>query len=1119
MKKKILMFIFILIAALLFLINIQNSTAWDNNVTHKDLSLIAAEKSVIGSPSNYLQKLGYKNGLDEKFRWNGITLKVKDWLQEGAYLEDAGTNTQGILGLARYNNHFHNPLYPWGSAGLNDLGYIGASAIFWAQYGSWQASSPEGDWSWKKIRDCFYSALTSKNDADRQANFAQTFRGLGHQMHLIQDMSVPAHVRNDAHPSDSLLEFNLLTGDYYFETWAKKYYWQINPYAAAPVFPKVDLNITRNGLSPISQFIDTDQYYALVPLTNSLTWGLSEYTNINFMSDDTIFTERFNIRDVHSFPYPRYTDQAQCYEQYEEPYGFEQKRRTYWRKKCPGEPVEHFVRVGPFFKHLDYWFLQREDLWFDHATHNDYASKLIPRAVGYSAGLLNYFFRGKIEAVDAEHIYDASGNVSGMKLKIKNKTQGEAMGPGKFIVSYQYKNGGSDDLIFGISNEVKSDENIYSGDVTANDLNFTYTDPIPSSAQETQYFLIYRGKLGSEENAVVAGKVNASGEYIFLVNTSSLQIQLFKIGTSNGLYQLTPAEEDLKIKIANVHGRNLTVQSNPEETEHYAVFSTEYYAYIISYGIYLGGGYFGSPYYYRPEDFTNGSPYIFAMEEVLPYGNHLPVASGRRPFLVSDGELVAKDITIFKENLFPNNRCDNNHYIAYKDQNDQWVKAIDLPKTSGEDKATNHTLEIKAERSAYWPYYPVGYEIIDHGIYSSSTPTCPDYFAILSPEQAVYNTHESEETYVDSISPGAGAITNKSRHNPAPGVFRDETTSSTYAEKKSTFNKLTTYRLYFGQDLIDEFGYNENSITLSVEKIDFEKTSETTGVWDPWNGIGTTDPYTAIETYSGNISGNTKAIPQNGSSYTGFDMSKTSTEKGKRFVKIWDYDHYENDKYYIGISEYNEIDISGISKSVTANAGIAGSSTSYSYNRSCDAAWTFYGTYGSWNCDSWAWDPAWKIASDGEGGISNSIFYSGNNKERKVTKYTLFYKVNDSLHTVDLGVSNTSRDYEMTWELIDKDKAEIKETNLPLYGQRINSVSFQINKTNMVYTFVVEKYNGKPNNWDFVKRIIGIINISDNTLPQGFRQEFDINDVNASQFISDNYDYKNFAAIGVHKIK
>ena len=32
----------------------------------------------------------------------------------------------------------------------------------------------------------------------------------------------------------------------------------------------------------------------------------------------------------------------------------------------------------------------------DDNVHNTYSKKLLPRAVGYSAGLLNYFFRGTI---------------------------------------------------------------------------------------------------------------------------------------------------------------------------------------------------------------------------------------------------------------------------------------------------------------------------------------------------------------------------------------------------------------------------------------------------------------------------------------------------------------------------------------------------------------------------------------------------------------------------------------------------------------------------------------------------------------------------------------------------
>ena len=89
----------------------------------------------------------------------------------------------------------------------------------------------------------------------------------------------------------------------------------------------------------------------------------------------------------------------------------------------------------------------------------------------------------------------------------------------------------------------------------------------------------------------------------------------------------------------------------------------------------------------------------------------------------------------------------------------------------------------------------------------------------------------------------------------------------------------------------------------------------------------------------------------------------------------------------------------------------------------------------------------------------------------------------------------------------------------PPSGQTINSVSCQINKTNMVYTYVVEEYSEQTQGWVFSKRIIGIINIADNALPVGFKQEFEVNEDNAAQFFPGNSNYKALAAIGVHKPK
>jgi len=298
---------------LLTIVFSKNALSWNEKVTHPDLSKYAAQNSVLSNAKGgYLKNIGFKEGLGEYLKWGMDEKTIEQWLLKGAELEDEGSNWQRFTGAARYTNHFHNPLKPWNTAGLTDL-QSGESTVLWAQDSNKQSTSVGGDWSWQAVRDYFFKALTLKTDAARQENFAKTFRGLGHQMHLMQDMSVPAHVRNDAHPEDSLLEFNRLTGDYYFETWAKKYYWRINAFASTPTFPIVDMNINRNSLAPISQFIDTEQYNENVVPSKNLTWGLSEYTNSNFVSNDTIFTETFNINDRHYFPYPRYVDQNQCY--------------------------------------------------------------------------------------------------------------------------------------------------------------------------------------------------------------------------------------------------------------------------------------------------------------------------------------------------------------------------------------------------------------------------------------------------------------------------------------------------------------------------------------------------------------------------------------------------------------------------------------------------------------------------------------------------------------------------------------------------------------------------------------------------------------------------------------
>ncbi|MEJ2697943.1 MAG: hypothetical protein P8013_15020 [Candidatus Sulfobium sp.] len=512
--------------------------AWDNEVTHRDLSESAATRSVIGT-TNCLESIGLQEGLLHFLINKNKGQEAYKWLREGAFLEDAGAFWQTPIGRARYNNHFHNPLNRRDEAGLDDVITIwnpvppfepvinitafGESAVLWAQDGAKQQIFPAGDQSWQRTRDHYYKALTLTMETDREAEFAQMFLGLGHQMHLLQDVAVPSHVRNDAHPEDSLIKINYLTGDYYFETWAKANSPLISGFAANPLLPKVDLTIKDPaGLVPITRFYDTDQYNENVLPSDSLTWGLSEYTNANFASDDTIFTESFSKNDRHYFPYPRYSNQVQCYEEYDVDIAPD-KKRTYWRKKCPGEatfqrPIDHFVVPGPLFKYLPTWDLQRLTLKLDGATHYDYARRLIPRAVGYSAALLNYFFRGDIRL---SYVTEPT--------------------PGYVIV-----NNTDEDLdgTFGIYYDNKQDERI----LLASGRNSTYSDGIfdlilPADAKEPgKYIVVFKGKMGNEEGAVAG--------YVFnrLIDITPPSQYVYSMADAS---QSDPQFTSVKVKIRN----------------------------------------------------------------------------------------------------------------------------------------------------------------------------------------------------------------------------------------------------------------------------------------------------------------------------------------------------------------------------------------------------------------------------------------------------------------------------------------------------------------------------------------------------------------------------------------
>ena len=196
----------------LVLVSYQNSWGWDNEKIHPLITDYAA--------NYFFDPATLTSSVTLPGIFVNTTQTALYWLEQGAIHEDDFT---------RPVNHFYAPTKSTiESGGLTDfsfftgfllnyiVGIVPEAAPLWEQDYSNQQTYITGDWSWNAVRNYEYNYLTARNDTDEGANFANMLQGLGHQLHLIQDMSQPAHVRNNAH----LIDGFGLGG---IETWAKKY--------------------------------------------------------------------------------------------------------------------------------------------------------------------------------------------------------------------------------------------------------------------------------------------------------------------------------------------------------------------------------------------------------------------------------------------------------------------------------------------------------------------------------------------------------------------------------------------------------------------------------------------------------------------------------------------------------------------------------------------------------------------------------------------------------------------------------------------------------------------------------------------------------------------------------
>ena len=467
-----------------------------NDEAHKILSTRAVNPSLPNASTldSFLKDvLGFEflQGIAQPLH-GGQDGTVVGQIRVGSINEDKGT---------RPRNHFHDPTRLWGTAGLFQGAPIagGQSSVVWSQ----NQSQSEGRRSWKDARDAYFKALTSNTSELRKSWYAELFQTIGHLIHLVQDAAVPSHTRNDSHlvVPDNVPAFGGLKIDADpFHYWADSPVGlnRINSVSQAFRFDQSVLNQSNpNQLAPgpIARIIDkTDGDLGILSPNSNI--GLAEYSNANFISKGTARSTTYQYPTYLQLEFPLDTSPSGA-------------KRRYARFRMGFGETDYRVGVSSRMARFVNATVPPDSIDFglDDNVHADYGRKLFPRAIGYSAGLIDYFFRGQIFADSADSTSCAWPQTPGLPptgtMWVWNASpEGEEMGFGQLDFIFHYEVGGVKHFIPLVSTSafVTRDQRTQ----------FTFStaplNAVPTNATNWFTIIAYRGPLGKETNAVVGGR-------------------------------------------------------------------------------------------------------------------------------------------------------------------------------------------------------------------------------------------------------------------------------------------------------------------------------------------------------------------------------------------------------------------------------------------------------------------------------------------------------------------------------------------------------------------------------------------------------------------------------------
>jgi len=527
----------ILICILLFLFSL-NAQAYKEE-THQDLSSKALKISDVATDVTLLRDLGLDDFEADQLFPSPSNLNdkktIRDLLRDGAFFED---------NFPRSLNHFFNPI---DNTPLTVLGKeAGNTSPDWALEDNGDVDpdiNGEQEYSYKEANDYFFKALTEPTEEAREENWGKLFQTLGQVIHHVQDMAQPQHVRNDEHLTDP--------------SWYEDY---SNGQKSEAHF----IELMSGNAYPIPEFNTAREFW-----TTTGKEGIADFTNQNFVSNDT----NFNIKDntlstnaLFDLPAPLLTRNtetltnllndggktcqelldtgpidlpvgADCIIEFIETSINDNKNPTYNNVNMRAASLSLYDEYLDKYAISDLQIEPEENHQVDidviptlNKFNYDAAHQyLIPRAVAYSAGLINHFFRGKIEFYQNADVGWVIKNVSGEPMN------------GTFTLFYDDVDGNRNQVteaIWSLAEPLNNDSEFIAGNVI-----------LPADVKSL--ILVFTGAIGADNGSVTA-KVVSRDMFVLLSYYDKYEEVKLAAETPQYFHQISATKErSIQIDLAD----------------------------------------------------------------------------------------------------------------------------------------------------------------------------------------------------------------------------------------------------------------------------------------------------------------------------------------------------------------------------------------------------------------------------------------------------------------------------------------------------------------------------------------------------------------------------------------